>query len=155
MSPPSVVVLGLLFPQFLRCFEIIDGVCHGSAHSFAAYSHQIRDIFVSADGRPTYLRLLTLHVERKALDEPVNWRFVRCLIETDSAFYRMSQLDGPLLHVSCSARPKLCWSAARRAQRRRKVENWMVSVLTEAALRESSAKGGRGFRPLPTCGKKR
>jgi hypothetical protein len=52
---------------------IIDDVCHGSAHCFAAaYRRQIRDFFASADGQPKrafpYPRLLNRYVVRKVLD---------------------------------------------------------------------------------------
>ena len=107
--------------------------------------------------------LLNLHVVRKVLRKFVNWRLVRCSlgtvrpsgprslslpsptnldrvarhsIETDSAFHRTSQINRALLHVSGSARPESCWSAARRAQRRRFV---------------TGLRPGKALPPAVTC----
>jgi hypothetical protein len=45
-----------------------------------------------------------------SLPSPTNLdRPARRSIETDSAFHRMSQINGTLLHVSGSARPESCW----------------------------------------------
>jgi hypothetical protein len=63
--------------------------------------------------RPSDRRGLSLPYPTN-LDRPA-----RRSIETDSAFHRMSQINRALLHVSRSARPESCWSAARHAQRRR------------------------------------
>jgi len=83
MSPSCVVVPGLLSPQILRCFEIIDGVCHGSAHSLcrrilASKPRSLRLRRWAARGSQPYPRLLTLHVVRKVLDKLANCRLVRC-----------------------------------------------------------------------------
>jgi hypothetical protein len=143
MSPPCVVVLEFLFPQILRCFEIIDDLCPGTVHSFtAAYRPHIRDILDLANGQPTLSTLA--HSSRRAKGSPQveNSQLVRrsgdCLTLRSSrsfspfpnkpgpacatldrnrlAFHRMSQINGALLHVSGSACREPCWPAARYAQ---------------------------------------
>src|SRR5271170_2582507 len=135
MSPPYVVVLGLLLPQNPSCFEIIDGVCRRSAHSFAAatgvkseissslqigslrqpslstLAHSSRRAEASPQARELAARPLlrgTVRLlDRRGLSppSPTNLdRPARRWFETDSAFYGMNQLNGPLLHVSGSAR---------------------------------------------------
>src|SRR5271163_4129516 len=100
-----------------------------SRHAFlcAACRRQIRDLFVSADRQPTLstlahssrradgspqarelaarplLRGTVRLLDRRGLSppSPTNLdRPARRWFETDSAFYGMNQLNGPLLHVS-------------------------------------------------------
>jgi hypothetical protein len=82
------------------------------------------------------------------LDRPA-----RRSIEIDSAFHRMSQINGALLHVSGSARPESCWSAARHAQRRRFATGFRLGkalppAVTEAANFDPGARAGLLFLSL-------
>jgi len=85
--------------------------------SLSTFAHSSRRAEASPQARELAARPLLrgtvplLDRRGLSLPSPTNLdRHARRLIETDSAFYRMSQVNGPLLHVSSSARPEFCWS---------------------------------------------
>ncbi len=146
-------------------FEINDGVCPGSAHSLsqltdgksrsprlcrwaakAANPIHASSFFTSCGWFSTSSRIggsscagdsSTLGSSRYF--SPINLdRPARRSIEPDSAFHRMSQINGALLHVSGSSRREFCWSAARHAQRRRFVTGLRPGKALPPAVTEAA-----------------